>query len=338
VRRADMQRRNLILSSMAALVLGTTGLPLPVVHAMTSTTRDPRVVVLDWGLTETLLAMGVVPVGVAEVADYNANVVTPGVSRDVIDVGLRLSPSLELLARLAPDLILINSSQESQRAVLEQIAPVRAFAVYSDVGHPYQRSEEVTRELGVLLGRTEAAQTLIRNTATAIAADRARIEMLLHQAQRRSIYVFRFFDPRHVGIYGAKSLIDDVLKGLNLENAWQGRTDYWGIGVEPLEALGTVSAADLLYFEPLPPGGLRRLSANRLWNALPSVAQARATALGPFWGFGMLPSAQRFSAMMVAALGHLATLENRSARPPVSTQSWGDAVWADLRMRISGAA
>lgn len=260
----------------------------------------PRIVVLDWGLAETLLALGIVPAGVAEIGDYNANVVTPPVPPGVPDVGLRLAPSLEWLAQLAPDLILINSSQESQRAMLERIAPVRAFAVYTDAGAPYQRSVQVTRELGALCRCESAAEALIAHTAQALNANRMRVAT--SHAHARPIYLIRFFDGRHIGVYGARSLFQDVLDALGVANAWRGPTDYWGIGVAPLEALAAAPDARVLYFEPLPQGVARTLASNRLWHALPSVADGRVAALPPFWGFGMLPSAHRFSEALTQAL------------------------------------
>jgi iron complex transport system substrate-binding protein len=260
----------------------------------------PRVVVLDWGLAETLLAIGVVPAGIAEIADYEANVVTPRVPPGVADVGLRLAPSLEWLAQLAPDLILINSSQASQREMLERIAPVRAFAIYTDAGAPYSRAEQVTRELGALCRCEAAAQALIAQTAQALAANRARLAASV--AQARPLYLIRFFDARHVGVYGAHSLFQDVLDTLGLANAWRGATDYWGIGVAPLEALAAVPDARLLYFDLLPQGVARTLASNRLWHALPPVAHDRVSALPPFWGFGMLPSARRFGDALTQAL------------------------------------
>ncbi|WP_258002175.1 ABC transporter substrate-binding protein [Burkholderia sp. WAC0059] len=260
----------------------------------------PRVVVLDWGLAETLLALGVVPAGVAEIGDYNANVVAPAVPPGVTDVGLRLAPDLELLQQLAPDLILINSSQASQRAMLERIAPVRAFAIYTDAGAPYRRAQQVTRELGRLCGCEAAADALVVRAAQALAAARARLVAMPSRARPR--YLIRFFDSRHVGLYGARSLFQDVFDALGLVNAWRGPTDYWGIGVAPLETLADTADAGLLYFEPLPQGVARTLASNRLWHALPAVANNRVAALPPFWGFGMLPSAQRFAAALTHAL------------------------------------
>ncbi|PQV46771.1 ABC transporter substrate-binding protein [Paraburkholderia sp. BL21I4N1] len=270
--------------------------------------KTPRLVVLDWGLVETLLALGVLPVGVAETAAYNDSVVTPRVPAQVTDVGLRLAPSLELLQQLTPDLILINSSQESQRAMLERIAPVRAFAVYTEAGAPYRHSQAITLELARLCGRAAAGQRLVDATQRALASCRARIAAYRARqstaARARPLYLIRFFDGRHIGVYGAHSLFQDVMDALDVANAWQGPTDYWGIGVAGLEKLAAAPSADVLYFDPLPPGVARTLGTNRLWHALPAVAAGRVAALPPFWGFGMLPSAVRFAEALTAALTH----------------------------------
>jgi ABC-type Fe3+-hydroxamate transport system substrate-binding protein len=266
----------------------------------------PRLAVLDWGLVETLLAIGVTPVGVSEIDAYNESVVSPLVPAHVADVGLRLAPSLELLQQLAPDLILINSSQESQRDMLERIAPVRAFAVYTDAGAPLRHSQEVTLQLADLCGRPAAGHALIDATDRALAASRAHIAA--HRARRqppvvaRPLYLFRFFDGRHIGVYGARSLFQDVMDALDVTNAWHGPTDYWGIGVAGLEKLAASPNADLFYFEPLPTGVARTLTSNRLWHALPAVAEGRVATLPPFWGFGMLPSAVRFAYALSATL------------------------------------
>jgi ferric hydroxamate transport system substrate-binding protein len=210
------------------------GAPLAGVAARPPAPRAPRLVVLDWGLVETLLALGITPVGVAETKTYNDSVVTPLVPPQVVDVGLRLAPSLELLQQLAPDLILINSSQESQRPMLERIAPVCAFAVYTDAGAPYAHSQDVTLQVARLCGCESAGHALIDATArvlassrTHLAAQHATASTRRSSTPRRPLYLIRFFDARHIGVYGARSLFQDVLDTLDLRNAWQGPTDYW---------------------------------------------------------------------------------------------------------------
>jgi ABC-type Fe3+-hydroxamate transport system substrate-binding protein len=301
--RIDMRRRDSLRLAAFALLLGT---PLAGAHAaVTVPTRPvqaaPRLVVLDWGLVETLLSLGITPAGVAETREYNDSVVSPAVPAHVPDVGLRLAPSLELIQQLAPDLILINSSQESQRAMLERIAPVRAYAVYTDAGAPYRHAQDITLQLARLCGRESAGHALIDGTEHALARSRERIAARASDA-RRPLYLIRFFDGRHIGVYGARSLFQDVMDALDVANAWHGPTDYWGIGVAGIEKLAASPSADLLYFDPLPGGVAHTLATNRLWHALPPVAAGRVAALPPFWGFGMLPSAARFADALSATL------------------------------------
>ncbi|XBS71661.1 ABC transporter substrate-binding protein [Acerihabitans sp. KWT182] len=264
----------------------------------------PRLVVLDWGLAETVLALGVTPVGVAEIDGYRDNVVTPAIPAGVADVGLRLAPSLEWLQQLAPDFILINSSQESQRAMLEHICPVRAFAVYTNQGEPLSRAMEITGELGRLCRREAAAAALARQTRRTLDKARGVLDAYRRQCPSAAapLYLIRFFDALHIGIYGRRSLFQDVMNALGVSNAWDGATDYWGIGVAGLDAMAATADAVIYYFTPLPAPVASSLQSNRLWRALPAVKRRQVRALAPFWGFGMLPSADRFARELTAAL------------------------------------
>ncbi|WP_213989433.1 ABC transporter substrate-binding protein [Sodalis sp. dw_96] len=265
----------------------------------------PRLAVLDWGLVETVLALGITPVGVAEIDGYRDNVVIPAIPAGVAEVGLRLAPSLEWLQQLAPDIILINSSQESQRAMLERICPVRAFAVYTDEGAPLAHALAITDELGRLCRREAAAGALIAETHRTLAHARGELDAYRRRipAVSAPLYLIRFFDALHIGIYGRRSLFQDVMDALGVRNAWDGPTDYWGIGVAGLEALAARHDSAILYFTPLPAPVALSLQSNRLWQALPAVKRHQVFGLAPFWGFGMLPSAGRFARELLSALG-----------------------------------
>src|SRR5690606_21233751 len=77
--------------------LGVTRVPQPV----------QRIVALEWTYVEGLLALGVQPVGIADLGGYAAWVtIGPQLSPDVVSVGTRQEPSIESIAHLQPDLII----------------------------------------------------------------------------------------------------------------------------------------------------------------------------------------------------------------------------------------
>lgn len=64
---------------------------------------DPnRIVALEWLPVELLLALGIVPYGVADTINYRLWVSEPPLPESVIDVGLRTEPNLELLTEMKP--------------------------------------------------------------------------------------------------------------------------------------------------------------------------------------------------------------------------------------------
>ncbi len=67
-----------------------------------------RVAALEWLPIELLLALGVTPLAVADVHNYNLWVAEPKLPATVVDVGQRTEPNLELLQQLQPSLVLLS--------------------------------------------------------------------------------------------------------------------------------------------------------------------------------------------------------------------------------------
>lgn len=84
---------------------------------------SPRVMSVDWTQTETMLALGVVPVGVAQGQDYDAWVKSPPLPPQTKDVGLRTQPNIERIYELRPDRIFIAPYFSSMKHRLVDIAP-----------------------------------------------------------------------------------------------------------------------------------------------------------------------------------------------------------------------
>ncbi len=60
----------------------------------------PRVVALEWASAETAQALGVTPVGMAQLADYRIWSGEMPMPDSVVDVGLRMESNLELIRAL----------------------------------------------------------------------------------------------------------------------------------------------------------------------------------------------------------------------------------------------
>jgi ferric hydroxamate transport system substrate-binding protein len=268
-------------------------------------TAQQRVVSLDYGLTTTLLAIGITPVAVADAADWPVWVVEPALPDSVVDIGDDLAVNLELLSTLSPDIILSTPYLEASRPALMRLAPVEVFSIYAAGGRPLARSIEATRQLGHLLGRIDAARQFLARTEAAFDAHAARLRRL----DVGPLALVNLMDARHARVFGAHSLYQDVMDRIGLTNAWTGPTNDWGFQTIAIEQLGLLHDAygQIIAFEPLPPDALPTLRRSPLWNALPAVAAGRFSLLPGVLMFGMVPAALRFSELIVSHLESQAT-------------------------------
>lgn len=257
---------------------------------------------LDYALTETLLELGVEPVGVPDLEGYDRWVVEPELPRDVIDVGSTFDPNVELIQLLDPDLILTTPFLAGIRHRLERIAPTLSLAIYSpEEGGAYESAREATRRLGERLDRERAARELIQRVDSTLQAARD----ALRPYRDTPVYFVRFMDPRHVRVFGEESLFDDVLERVGIPNAWQEETNYWGFATVGIEALATERRVRLFYLEPPPRGVLPALRESGLWSNLTFVEGNRVHPFPMVLQFGALPSAERFAERLVDRMSRL---------------------------------
>ncbi|MDF1747534.1 MAG: iron-siderophore ABC transporter substrate-binding protein, partial [Alphaproteobacteria bacterium] len=98
------------------------------------TDNAERLVVLDWGLVETVLALGVVPLGVPAPDWYDRYVGEAEMPPDVSDVGLLFAPNFEMIQMLAPARILITPGLTGAKSMLGRIAPTDIISIYRPDG------------------------------------------------------------------------------------------------------------------------------------------------------------------------------------------------------------
>lgn len=261
--------------------------------------ESPRIATVDWTIAETLLALGVTPVGVAQTDAYREWVGAPTLPAEVADIGLRAQPNRELLAQLSPDRILISPMFSTLKPSLERIAPTSTVALYTPGSDLWTRLEKATREIAAFVNREERADTLLASLEAHLAELR---DGLSDATKARPLLVVQFMDARHVRVFGDHSLYNAVMQRLGLENAWQRKTNYWGFSMVGLEALAGLDDARLVVVDPLPVGVEEHLETSALWQHLPSVRRDDVLTLPPVWSFGGAPSARRFADNLTQAL------------------------------------
>lgn len=253
--------------------------------------KAQRILTLDWTLAETLVALGHPPAGLAQIADYHSWVGEPRMPSSTIELGLRSQPSMELMAELDPDLVLITPMFANMADRFEGIGPVSTMPLYDPDADVWEAIEEMTRLLGALTHREAAAQALIDDTAALLAASRVKAQAC------GPLLVLQFADDRHVRVYGGNSLYQQVLNRLDVPNAWTSPVNRWGYRLLALHELADVEGR-VVVIEPAPLGTLERIKNNALWQRLPVVNGQPPIVLPPVWSLGGLPSAQRFARLL----------------------------------------
>ncbi|WP_152046000.1 ABC transporter substrate-binding protein [Aureimonas psammosilenae] len=257
-----------------------------------------RVASMDYTLAEICVVLGAPAFAVAGAEDWGKWVVEPPLPPGTIDIGDRQTANYELLARLAPELILTTPYLDSVLPTLERIAPVLRVGIYEEGAEPLPRSIDATRLLGERLDRREVAEAYL-------AQSDARFDDLARRVRRLGappVLSIGFVDARHVRVFGGKGLFQGALDRIALPNAYTGPTSYWGFETIGIEELARYGDAHLMIFEPVPPDVMPTLQRTPLWTELPFVEEARVSVLPPALTFGGVATALRFADLVVGEL------------------------------------
>ncbi|TXI04159.1 MAG: hypothetical protein E6Q76_12805, partial [Rhizobium sp.] len=179
----------------------------------------PRIVSLNWAISETLYVMNVTPIAAAETASYDLVVGQPKTPAATVDIGWQGAPNFEYIAQLSPDIILIQTWQEALRASLERCAPVATVAIQTGDGDVYRRAVDAVRRIGALTGKAAKAEAFLAASESRFASLRAEIG----PRPMPPLYLAQMIDDNNLTVFSAGSLFDAVLSKLGLTNAWQGQ-------------------------------------------------------------------------------------------------------------------
>jgi ABC-type Fe3+-hydroxamate transport system substrate-binding protein len=247
-----------------------------------------NVVALEWTYVENLLALGIQPIAVADIEGYNAWVnIALELSEDVIDVGTRQAPNLELIMSLEPDLIIAATGRLGENyEALSAIAPVLAFDAYPlDITH-YEEMIQTFNAIATATEREAEAEAVLEE----MEAYFVEIQELLDENERLGepfilAQTYATGDAATFRLFTSNALGVEILQQIGFENVWTDDPQPYGFTTVDFEAF--VDIEDVNFFYIAQEDFNEVLIASPLWEALPFVASERAYWLGgDVWLFG----------------------------------------------------
>jgi iron complex transport system substrate-binding protein len=291
LRNPDWHRRRLLRAIGGAALCA--GLP-----RVAGATRGPaRIVALNWAFAEILLTLEVAPVAVNDLFTYGRAIGWPAMPPAVADVGIGGAPNFEVLSSIRPDRILITPAQEYLRAQLSKVAPVEAIGLFMPDGAPFRRAQAALLQIAGELGQQSVADRCLADAAATMAQARSSLKTY----HGEPLYLVSFLDRRHARVFGRRSMFQDVLDMLGLQNAWNGSTNDFGYATVGIEALVQEPSARVVHILPLPTTANGVLSS-AFWQNIPAVRQRGAISIGPVWPFGAVATAARFAELLARSL------------------------------------
>ncbi len=182
-------------------------------HTQQETTPQ-RIVSLIPSATETILALGAGDRLVAR-TDFDLD---PRLAH-LPSVGQGLTPSLEQLTLLQPDLV-IGWPDNTSRSVIARLGEM-GVAVYTPKVQTLRQVYTTTRELGELLGLSAAADSLVADIEGELAAVQAAVE----GRERPSVFYVVWYDPPTTASTG--TYIDELITIAGGRNLFPDAPGLW---------------------------------------------------------------------------------------------------------------
>ncbi|MFG3440784.1 ABC transporter substrate-binding protein [Nonomuraea sp. NPDC047897] len=266
-----------------------------------------KVIALEWGEAEALVSLGVMPVGVADVKGYGTWVTAAKLDASVKDVGTRQEPSVDSIAALQPDLIVMEDERDSPLVgQLEKIVPV-IVAKGSDASGNMQRMRDDLKMIATAVGKTAEADKLFADLDAALADGRQKLAAA-GAAGKPFVMADGWKEGSTISIrlFGKGSLVSDVAEQLGLKNAWTGKVDpAWGLGTTDVEGLTALKDPGIRFFYNASDGVdvfADGLATNAIWKSLPFVQKQQVNELPPgIWTFGGPLSCAQYAEALVKA-------------------------------------
>lgn len=273
--------------------------------AVTLQAPATKVVGLEWGEVEMLVSLGVQPVGVADVKGFSTWNTAVKLDAGVKDVGTRNEPSVDSIAALQPDLVVLGSDAAATLAPqLEKFVPV-LVTKGSDATRNLDRLRDDFTLIATAVGKQDRAAQVLADFDAALAAGKKKITDAGAAGREFAIADgWKEGSAISIRMFGQGALVSQVGVELGLRNAWAGKVDeVWGLGQTDVEGLNALKGKDVHFFYNASDGvdvfadGLR---GNAVWTALPFVARGQLHRMpNGIWTFGGPLSCQQYLDQLV---------------------------------------
>ncbi|SDE52285.1 iron-siderophore ABC transporter substrate-binding protein [Glycomyces harbinensis] len=250
-----------------------------------------NVVALEWAEVEIVASLGVTPVGVADLEGYNTWVGGTVPVEDTTDVGTRQEPSIDAIAGLGADLVIMETDDEALIASIEEFVPVLVTEGSNETDNLARMKSDVDM-IAELLGKTDEAEALWSDFEAKIADTAAAIE-----ASGNAAVPFLFADgwvegdAVSVRPFGTGSLVGSLAAAAGLENAWTGETDgAWGLGATDIEGMAQYTDTEMKFIHNNADGSnifTDGVAGNAIWENLAFVKNGEVHEMPHgVWTFG----------------------------------------------------
>ncbi|MFE7644226.1 ABC transporter substrate-binding protein [Streptomyces phaeoluteigriseus] len=269
-----------------------------------------KVVTTEWNVTESLLTLGVDPIGVADVKGYKTWDTAVPLTTDPKDIGTRGEPSMDTIAALAPDLVLATTDLPPAAVKqLRKVAPVLEVKS-ADGADQIGRMLDNIDLIAQATGTTDKAKSVRDGWEAKVAeGKKALADAGLDGA--RFAFADGYVTSNQVSLrpYTSGSLIGSVNEAIGLKNAWTVKGDAsYGLGTTDVEGL-TALPKDTRFAYIGSDGDKNStpftgaLAKNSVWTSLPFVKAGDVHRLPDgIWMFGGPVSMEAYIDAVVDAL------------------------------------
>ncbi|WP_161880782.1 ABC transporter substrate-binding protein [Deinococcus alpinitundrae] len=229
-----------------------------------------RVVALEYSFVDTLLALGVTPVGAAlgsQGGDRGAPPYLRALSAKIPATGSRAQPSLEIMLSLRPDLILADAFVQGE--IYPQLAKLAPTAAFQSRRGSLDDLNAQTLAIGQLVGREAAARQLLADQQALMRKAK------VFSKKAAPAFVAAVVTPKSFTVHSNQSFVGSFLEALGRKNALgpKGDQTQYEVSLEGLVALNPQTL--VLFAAPDETPITQEWKKNPLWQKLSAVQRGR---------------------------------------------------------------